>query len=57
MAVSSDCMRINWILVSRCADPDRLSYEYEAPIFNSDRKYRLSVVVSPDGEYRSYSVI
>ena len=57
MVASYDSKYINWTLVSSCMGPDSLSYEYEAPISDSDRKYHLSVVVSPNGEYQSYSVI
>lgn len=57
MVTSYVSKHINWTLVSSCKESDRLSYEYEAPISDSDRKYHLSVVVSPDGEYQFYSVI
>jgi len=57
MVTSYASKHINWTLVSSCKEADRLSYEYEAPISDSDRKYHLSVVVSPDGEYQFYSVI
>lgn len=48
---------ITWKLVSSNKISDGDSYEYECPIQNSKRKYHLSMVASPKGEHRSYSVI
>lgn len=48
---------IDWKLVSNHVDADCVISEFESPIKNSTRKYHLSVVVTPEGERRSYSVI
>lgn len=48
---------IRWKQVSANVTPDYISYEYEAPISNFHRKYHLSVIVTPESEYRSYSII
>lgn len=43
-------------LVSTCSGVDGIIYEYEAPIFGSDRKYHLKKVVSPQGEHLFYGI-
>ncbi|MCI8410393.1 MAG: hypothetical protein HFJ09_14165 [Lachnospiraceae bacterium] len=48
---------IRWKQVSANATNDCISYEYEAPISNSHRKYHLLVIVTPESEHRSYSII
>lgn len=47
---------IQWRLISTVSSCDSVTYEYEAPISNSFKKYHLSRVVSPDGESRTYSI-
>lgn len=48
---------IEWKHVSTKETSDYISYEFEATIPDSERKGHLSVVTTPDGEYRSYSII
>jgi hypothetical protein len=47
---------IQWTLTSTVTGCDSVTYEYECPIPNSDKKYHLSKVVSPDGARLSYSI-
>lgn len=47
---------IPWKLVSSNVKKDFISYEYEAPVLNSDRKYQMSVVVNKDETTSYYSV-
>lgn len=48
---------ISWKLVSRDEVSDGVISEYESPIQNSNQKYHLSVLVTPQGEHHRYSVI
>ena len=56
MVTSLSKGNIDWKLVSTNVGIDCESYEYEAAIFNSKKKYHMSVLVTPKGEHRSYSV-
>lgn len=56
MAISFPKAGIHWKLISTISGRDSVTYEYEAPISDSIKKYHLSKVVTPDGEYRTYSV-
>lgn len=50
--------RIHWKLVSSEETDDFVILrEYECPVPHSHRKYHLYVVITPEGEYRSYSII
>ena len=49
---------IHWKLISSGkADGFVSLHEYECPVPNSCRKYHLTVITTPEGEYRSYSII
>lgn len=57
MATSFELNTIHWKLISNEVHLDTMIREYEASILNSQCKYHLSVVVLPEGESRTYSVI
>lgn len=48
---------ISWNLVSCSVEGDRCWSEFESLLPNSDQKRHLSCKVTPEGEYRHYSVI
>ena len=56
MVASLNKGNIAWKLVSSNIVTGCESYEYEAATSNSKKIYHMSVVVSPEGEHRSYSV-
>lgn len=50
--------RIQWKLISsEKADGFVSVQEYECPVPYSRRKYHLCVIVTPESEHRSYSII
>lgn len=57
MVTSYSSTGIRWKLISTITGCDSVTYEYEAPIPNSFKKYHLSKVVTPDGVHLSFGVI
>lgn len=57
MVTSYSSTGIRWKLISTITGCDSVTYEYEAPIPNSFKKYHLSKVVAPDGVHLSFGVI
>ena len=56
MGTSFSSIGIRWNLVSTITGYDDVTYEYECPVPNSNKKYNLSKVVTPDGVHLSFGV-
>lgn len=56
MGTSFSSTGIRWNLVSTITGCDDVTYEYECPVPNSNKKYHLSKVVTPDGVHLSFGV-
>lgn len=56
MGTSFSNTGIRWKLVSTITGCDDVTYEYECPILNSNKKQHLSKVATPDGVRLSFGV-